>query len=85
MAGSQASGKAFPVTGTYLNKMTPIINIELKEDGTFCQKFGNRAAYGKYTVDGDRVIFTPETGKPFEFTIKENTLQSKEGARFIKL
>lgn len=82
--GKNISGKEVSVTGTYVNAMSPAINIELKEDGTFCNKFGKRVTYGKYIIDGDRAIFTSDSGKTFEFMIKEKALQTKEGAQFIR-
>ena len=82
--GENESAKEFQVTGKYLNQMTSDIDIELKDDGTFSNIFGKRSAYGKYVLNGNRVIFTLESGKTFEFAIEGKSLISKEGTRFTR-
>jgi hypothetical protein len=82
--GKNESDKEFQVTGKYVNAITSDIYIELKEDGTFYDKFGKRSSHGKYVIDGNRVIFTSASGKTFEFVIEGKSLISKEGARLIR-
>jgi hypothetical protein len=70
------------VTGKYVHVAAPNIYIELKDDGTFCHKFGKRNKCGKYVINGNRVIFDSEA--QFELEIEGNSLISKEGAKYIK-
>jgi hypothetical protein len=74
----------YPISGKYFNQLSTDIYLELKDDGTFYDKFGSRSANGKYVVDGNRVIFTLETGKTFECVINGKSLYSKEGFRYSK-
>ncbi len=71
------------VAGKYVNVMTPEIYIDLKDDGTYYQKFGKRSRNGHYVMDGNRIIFDAETNS--ELRIEGNSLLSREGVRvFIK-
>ena len=82
--GKNVSDNEFQVTGKYLNAMTSEIYIELKDDGIFYDKFGKRSAYGKYVIDGNRVILTWESGKTYEFVIEGKSLINKEGIRLTR-
>jgi uncharacterized protein involved in tellurium resistance len=78
------SDKAIQVTGKYVNPMSSEIYIELKDDGTFNDKFGKRSTHGKYVVDGNRAIFTTESGFIFEFIVEGKSLVSKDGGRLTR-
>ncbi|GFE62756.1 DUF4923 family protein [Geobacter sp. AOG2] len=86
--GKSAIGETkLQVTGKYVNIMASTVSIELKEDGTFTNRFGKRSSQGKYVVKGNHVIFTTgpgKTGQTFEFVLEGDSLMSKEGARFKK-
>jgi hypothetical protein len=82
--GRNVSDKGFQVTGKYLNAITSDIYIELKDDGTYYDKFGKRSSSGRYVTAGNRVIFTSESGKTFELVIEGKSLISKEGAMFTR-
>lgn len=82
--GVNMSEKGSQVTGKYVHMMSPVIYIELKDDGTYCHQFGKRSICGKYVIDGNHVIFTFESGKPWEFVIEGKSLISKEGDKFTK-
>ena len=78
------SEKKGQVTGKYFNPLSTDIYLELKDDGTFYDKFGSRSSNGKYVVNGNRVIFTLETGRTFECTFEGKSLVTKEGFRYTK-
>ncbi len=81
--GQNVGEKETRITGRYVNVMTPEIYIELKDDGTFYQKFGKRSKSGRYVIDGNRVIFDSEPNS--ELTIEGNSLVNREGVRvFIR-
>jgi hypothetical protein len=79
-----ATDKVTPVTGKYYNKITPIIFIELNDDGTFCDRFGKRSKCGTYVINGNRVILTMEKSKTIELTIEGNSLVFSDGAKYTK-
>ena len=72
------------ITGRYFSPMSQAIYIELKDDGTFEDRFGSRSATGKYVTLDNRVIFTPNTGKPYEYVLDGKALVYKDGSRFTK-
>jgi hypothetical protein len=69
------------VAGKYFNPLSPVIYIELKDDGTFDDRFGKRSTTGKYVIDGNRVIFTPKSGNTYEYMIDGNSLVYKDGGK----
>jgi hypothetical protein len=79
-----ASEITYPITGKYFNPLTTDIYLELKDDGTFYDQFGKKSLNGTYVRDGNRVIFTLETGRTFECTLEGKSLITKEGSRFTK-
>jgi hypothetical protein len=81
---NSVSYKDVKVTGKYFNLMSQAIYIELKDDGTFDDRFGNRSITGKYVVDGNRVILTPNTGKIYEYVIEGKSLIYKDGGRLTR-
>ena len=78
------SEKKPQIAGKYFNPLTTDIYIELKDDGTYNDKFGKRSSNGKYVIDGNRVILTSESGKTFEYKIEGKSLITKEGFRYTK-
>ena len=82
--GKNVSDNESQVTGKYLNELTSAMYIELKDDGTFDYKFGKRSTNGKYVIDGNRVICTPESGKIFEIVIEGKSLIFKDGGRLTR-
>jgi hypothetical protein len=78
------SEKPYQISGKYFNPLSTTIYLELKDDGTVYDKFGDRSANGKYVIEGNRVIFTLETGRTFECTIDGKSLITKEGFRYTK-
>ena len=78
------SYKDVKVTGKYFNPMLQTIYIELKDDGTFDDRFGRRSTTGKYVVDGNRVIFSPKTGNTYEYVIEGKSLIYKDGGRLTR-
>ena len=79
-----ASEKKEPITGKYFNPLTTHIYLELKDDGTFNDRFGKRSANGKYVVDGNHVTLKYETGTNVEYTLEGKSLITKEGFRYTK-
>jgi hypothetical protein len=72
------------VSGKYVLGAASIIFIELKNDGSFNHQFGKRHSYGKYVIDGNRVILKYENGITYELIFEGKSLTDKEGGRFTK-
>jgi hypothetical protein len=84
VTGKNVSENESQVSGKYVHERTTDILIELKDDGTYCHKFGKRSKCGKYEIDGNRVILKLEKGNTYELKIEGKSLIDNEGLRYTK-
>ena len=56
-AAAAGCSSGTPEVGTYRNSKYPNDSIELKKDGSFVIKEGERSITGKYAIKGKQVVF----------------------------